>query len=139
MKLQGKEFDRSCSLFKTHQLLQCVAGNDIWLTQFKVIHHDHLKFIRTLLKFLCLLGICCVISGTNPAYIAGVFSSYFAVTCVVKTNSIFLDCLFTRSRKFKIGPFTFQPNEEKHNDDDHTYYKITYVYFPHYYRYSKSM
>ena len=46
MKLQGKEFGGSSSLFQTHQVLQPYAGNSIWLTQFQPKKQEHLNFIR---------------------------------------------------------------------------------------------
>jgi len=128
MKPQDKEFDGSCSLFKTHQLLQYVAGNDIWLTQFKLISLDHINVIELLLKTLCALGICFDISGTFPAYMAGVFSSYFAVTlCIAKTSSTILVPLLKRNGNLMIGPFMFTLSGEEHtDDDDFLYYEISY-------------
>ena len=97
MKPQGREFDGSSSLFETHQLLKTIAGYGIWLTKFKPINHEHRNFIELLLQTLCTLGICCAISGIYTAYIAGVFSSYFAVTlCIAKGNSTILNPLLRK-------------------------------------------
>jgi len=43
MKLQGKEFDGSNSLFETHQLLQSAAGSTIWITEFHPIKRKNLN------------------------------------------------------------------------------------------------
>jgi len=37
---------------------------------------DHLRFVRHLLQTFCELDICCGLTGTYPAYIAGVLTSY---------------------------------------------------------------
>jgi hypothetical protein len=109
MKPQGTDFDGSSSLFEMHQLLKTIAGNDIWLTKFRPINHEHRNFTELLLQTLCTVGICCAISGPYPAYIAGIFSSYCAVTlCITKTNSTILDSLLRRTQNFIIGPFTFK-------------------------------
>jgi len=64
MKPQGKEFNRLNSLYKTLQQLQPIAGNYIWLMEFKLISHEHLRFVELLLQTLCTQGICCAISRT---------------------------------------------------------------------------
>ena len=126
MKPQGKEFDGSSSLFETHQLLKTIAGYDIWLTKFKPINHEHRNFIELLLQTLCKVGICCAISGIYSAYIAGVFSSHFAVTlCVTKCNSTILNPLLGKRQKCMIGTFTFKLNEEVDNHN-YIFYEITY-------------
>jgi hypothetical protein len=98
MKPQGKESNGSSSLFEKHQLLQSIAENDIWLTELELLYHDHLNFVKLLLQTLCTLGICCTPSGTYPAYMTGIFSSYFAVTLLIaKTNSTILEPLLKRN------------------------------------------
>jgi len=127
MKPQGKEFDGSSSLFETHRNLQPFAGNSIWLTQFHPKKQEHLNFMRLLLCTLCKLNICCAISGTYPAYVAGMLSSYFAVTlCVAKNNSVIIDPLSEMAQNFMIGPFEFQLHENQVNAPDYKVYNITY-------------
>jgi len=46
MKLKGKEFYGSSSLFKTHQLLQSIAGRAIWFTEFNQIKRENLNIIE---------------------------------------------------------------------------------------------
>jgi hypothetical protein len=116
MKPQGNEFDGSSTLFETHQLLQSIAGNDIWLTELELINREHLSVVQQLLQTLCILGICC------PAYMAGMFSSYFTITiCIAKTNSAILDPLLRKGgnqmQNFMIGPFTFKLSVEEENND----------------------
>jgi len=105
--------------------LKNVAGNAIWLTEFKPINQEHVNFVELILQTLCTLGTCCAISGTYPAYIAGMLSSYFAVICIAKTNSTILDPLLRRSQKFTIGPFEFRLREEQVNTPDYTYEDIS--------------
>lgn len=112
MKLQEKEFDGSSSMFKTHQLLQSTAGTSTWVTEFRPISHEHLNFVELLLRTFCMLGICCALSGTFPAFIAGMFNSYFVVTlCIAINSSTILDPLLGRNgyqrQTFPIGPFKF--------------------------------
>lgn len=108
---------------QSQQVLRSVAGNAIWLTQFKILNLDHLEVIELLLPTLCTLGMCCAISGTYAAYIAGTFNSYLAVTlCILKTtSSTILDPLFKRRsvQNLDVGPFTFKINgkEQTVNDD----------------------
>ena len=119
MKPQGKEYDGSSSLFEIHQDLHPYAVNSIWLTQFQPKKQEHLNFVRLLLCTLCKLDICCAISGTYPAYVAGMFSSYFAVTlCVVKHNSV-INPLSEMAHNFMIGPFQFQLHENQVNAPDY--------------------
>jgi len=106
MKLEGKEFDGSSGLFETNQDLQPYACNSIWLTQFQPKKQELLNFVLLLLCTLCKLVIYCVISGTYPAYVAGMFSSYFAVTlCVAKHNCVTIVPLSELCQNFTIGPF----------------------------------
>jgi len=94
MKPQGKYFDASSSLFEIHQYLQPYAGNSIWLTQFQPKKQEHLNFVLLLLCTLCKVDISCAISGTYPAYVVGMISSYYAATlCVAKHNSVIINPL----------------------------------------------
>ena len=126
-KPQGKEFVGSSSLFETLRNLQPYAGNSIWLTQFQPKKQEHLNFIRLLLCTVCKLNICCAISGTYPAYVAGMLSSYFAVTlCVAKQNSVITDPLSEMAQNFMIGLFEFQLNKNQVNAPNYKVYNITY-------------
>ena len=88
---------------------------------------ENINFIRLLLCTICKLDICCAISGTCPAYVAGMFSSYFAVTlCVAKHTSVIIDPLSEMSQNFMIGPFQFQLHENHVNVPDFKVYNITY-------------
>jgi len=71
-----------------------------------------------------MLDICCVISGTYPAYLAGIFTSFFKVTLyVAKTKPPILEPLFRSNQNFAIGPFEFQLKVE--NTPDYTFYDVT--------------
>jgi hypothetical protein len=71
MKLHGVEFDGSSILFDTQEHLQSFAGTATWLTEFRPKNYEYRNFIELLLKEFCAMGICCVISGTFPAYRQG--------------------------------------------------------------------
>ena len=125
MKPQGKEFDGSSSLFDIHQNLQPYAGNAIWLTKFQPKKQEHLNFVRLLLCTLFKLDICCAISGSYTAYVAGIFSSYFAVTlCVAKHNSVIINTPSVMAQNFTIRPFEFRLHENQLNAPDYKMYNI---------------
>ena len=77
MRLHGKVFDGSNSLFETQKFLKnrTIAGNAIWLTQFTPVKFEHLRFVNLLVKTFCTLRVCCAFTGTYPAYIAGMLLS----------------------------------------------------------------
>ena len=72
-----------------------------------------------------MLDICCVISGTYPVYLAGIFTSFCKVTYVAKTKSPFLESLFRRNKNFEIGPFEFWLNVENTSTPDCAFYDVT--------------
>jgi len=93
-------------MFETHQILENIVGNATWLTEFKRVDQEYLNFIELLLQILYLLCTCRAISETYPAYIAEIFSSYFALTLsVAKTKSTILDALLRITQIFTIGKF----------------------------------
>ena len=77
MKPRGIPFDGSDILFQTQQSLVTEAENAIWLPHFTPTRLEHLLFVHQLLQKFCELDICCTITGTYPAYIAGVLTSYY--------------------------------------------------------------
>lgn len=73
---------------------------------YKPVNQEHLNFVELLLQILRTLDICSVIPRAYPAYIAGMFSSYFAVTlCKAKTNSTILRPPLTKNSE--IHDWTF--------------------------------
>jgi len=66
------------NLFKVQQFLVNEAGNAKCLTHFTPVRLDHLRFVNRLLETFCELDIYCAITGTYPAYIAGVLNSYYS-------------------------------------------------------------
>jgi len=76
MKLRGRIFDGSDSIFTTQQELAKRAGHAVWLTQFTPARIDHLGFVNRLLHTFCELDICCALVNAYPAYIAGALSVY---------------------------------------------------------------
>ena len=74
---------------------------------------------------MCKLYICCAISGTYPAYVAGMLSSYFALTlCVAKHSSVIINPLCEMAQNFTIGPFEFRLHENQLNAPDYKIYNI---------------
>jgi hypothetical protein len=83
MKFEGKEFNGSDSIFKTNRLLQSIIGMGIWLTDFIPKSYDHGNFIELLLSKLCMIGLCCIISGIFPAFTAEMIDSYNIITLYI--------------------------------------------------------
>ena len=85
MRPNGKRFDGLNSLFENQQLLlkENIVGNALSLTYFTPVNFDHVLFANILLKTFCALVLCCLFTVTYPAYIAGVFSSYYNQTLKV--------------------------------------------------------
>jgi len=93
-----------------------VGGLQQRLHNYNDARNNECKIVELLSQILCTLGICCTISETYPVYIAGMFSSYFAVIlCIAKTKSAIFDPFLRRTQKFTIGPFEFQLREEQVN------------------------
>ena len=80
MKPHGIPFDGSDSLFQTQQSQVSEMGHAVWLQQFNPARLDHLPFVHRSLQTFFELDICCTITGTYPAYIAGVLASYYNST-----------------------------------------------------------
>jgi len=87
-----------------------------------------------LLKTFCELDICCTITGTYPAYIAGVLTSYYNSTpCrgglhIARTSSSILDNLYRKADTFLIETFQFRIVElqEYKAFPDFSNYEITF-------------
>jgi hypothetical protein len=119
MKFEGKEFDGSDSIYKTNRLLQSKIGTRIWMTNFIPHNYDNRNFIELLLSKLSMMGLCCIISGLFPAFIAEMMDSYNTVTLYIAiTNSIILDHILERNGRdpnFKIASFVFSMREDLWN------------------------
>jgi hypothetical protein len=90
MKLDGKIFNGSDSIYVTNRLLQSRIGKGIWLTEYIPRNYDK-HFIEILLSQLCLMGLCCVISGPFAAFTAEIFDWYNIITLYIAiTDSIIL-------------------------------------------------
>ena len=76
MRLRGKHFDGSDSLFRTQLDLAKRAGHAVWLTEFTPARLDHLCFVNRLLHTFCEVDICCALVNAYPPYIAGFLSVY---------------------------------------------------------------
>jgi len=77
MRPHGKVFYGSNSMFDTQGIFRTYIGRTIWFSQFTSVKQDHLVFVQALLHTLCSLGICCALTGTYPAYIAGMVGSHY--------------------------------------------------------------
>ena len=86
----------------------------VWLQQFTPARLEHLPFVHRLLQTFCELDICCTITGTHPAYIAGVLTSYYNSTPfigglhIARTSSSTLDNFYGKADIFVIGSFQFR-------------------------------
>ena len=76
MRLRGRIFDGSDSMFTTQQELVKRACHAVWLTEFTPARIDHVGFVNRLLHTFCELDICCSLVNAYPAYIAGALSVY---------------------------------------------------------------
>ena len=131
MRPFGIPFDGSNRLFATQQFL-LNEGNALWLTHFTLVSLEYLRFVNRLLETFCALDNCCAITGTYPAYIAGVLNSYYRMRPVVgelyiaTTDSAILDNIYRRVRTFEIGTFEFRLTEllEYDNFPDYSIYEI---------------
>jgi len=127
-------FDGSDRLFRTQQSLVNVAGHAVWLPHFTPTSLDHLQFVHHLLQTICELDICCTITGTYPAYIAGVLTSYYNTSPVIRrlhiarTHSSILEDIYRKSDIFAIGPFHFHltDREEYETLPDYSKHAITF-------------
>lgn len=80
------------------------------------------------------MDICCTLTGTYPAYIAGALTSYYRTTpaigalYIARTTSNLLDNIYRKAYTFKIGDFQFRLTEwgEYENFSDESIYAITF-------------
>ena len=87
-----------------------------------------------LLQTFCKLDICCTITGTYPAYIAGVLASFYnTAPCIgglhiARTSSSILENFYRKAETFVIEPFQFRITErqEYHVFPDFSTYEITF-------------
>jgi len=120
-------------MFQTQQSLVDVAGHAVWLPYFIPTKSDHLHFVNRLLKIFCELDICCTLTGTYPAYIAGALMSFnrtkpaIGAFCIARTTSIILDNIFRKAYSFEIGEYQFHLTDWRENDNmpDESTYAIT--------------
>ena len=92
----------------------------MWLMEYIPKNYDNKNVIELLLSQLCLMGLCCVISGTFPAFTAEMINSYNIITlCIAITDSIILDHILGRNGRepnFTIGSFVFSFGEDDLGD-----------------------
>jgi len=134
MKPDGTPFDGSDSLFQTEQSLVTEMGHDVWLQQFTHTRFDNLSFVHRLLQTFCELNICCKITGTYPAYIAGVLASFYNnVPCIrglhiARISSSILENFYWKAETIVIEPFQFRIIERQEYDafPDFSTYEFTF-------------
>jgi len=110
----GIPFDGSDSLFETEHSLVTEMWHAVWLPHFIPTRLEHLQFVHQLLQTFCELDICCTITGTYRAFIAGILTSYYRSSpCIgglhiaIITSTI-LDNIYRKADTFVIGPFQFR-------------------------------
>jgi len=87
-----------------------------------------------LLQTFCELDICCTITGTYPAYIAGVLASFYNIApCIgrlhiARTSPSILDNFYRKAETFVIEPFQFRIMERQEYDafPEFSNYEITF-------------
>jgi len=134
MKPQGIAFHGSDSQFQTQQSRVTEMGHAVLLQQFTPARLDHLSFVHRLLQTFCELDICCTITGTYPAYIAGVLTSFYNIAPCIgglhidRTSSSILENFYRKAEAFVIEPFQFRIMElqEYHAFPDISSYEITF-------------
>ena len=134
MKPHSILFDGSDSLFRTQQSLVTEMGHAVWLPHFTPTRLEHLQFVHQLLQTFCELDICCKITVSYPAYIAGVLTSYYNVTpCIgglhiARTSSNILENIYRKADTFVIGSFQFRLVEQQEYEafTDYSNYEITF-------------
>ena len=110
----GLPFDGSESLFRAQQSLVNVAVYAVWLPDFTPTILEHLQFLHHLSRTFCELDFCFALTGTYPAYIEGVFTSYCRTKPVIgglhiaRTTSTIVDNIYSKVYTFVIGPFQFR-------------------------------
>ena len=108
----------------------------MWLMEYIPKNYDNKNVIELLLSQLCLMGLCCVISGTFPAFTAEMINSYNIITlCIAITDSIILDHILGRNGRepnFTIGSFVFSFGEDDLGDYTIMYngISLTFQIFP---------
>jgi len=95
-------------------------------------------FFKSFIGNILCAGYLLRFTGTYPAYIAGVLSSYYSKRLAVgefhiaRTRSAILDNLYRKLRTFEIGPFEFRLTAwlEYESFPDYSIYEITYECVP---------
>jgi len=90
--------------------------------------------VHRLLQTFCELDICCTITGTCPAYIAGVLTSYYRTSPFIGRLNIAIkpstipDSIYRKADTFVIGNFQFHLTnwEEYEAFPDYSNYDITF-------------
>jgi len=133
-KPHGIPFDGSDSLFQTQQSRVTEMGHAVWLQQFTPARLDHLSFVHRLLQTFCELDICCTITGTYPAYIAGVLASFYNTAPYIgglhidRTSSSILENFYRKAETFVIetSQFRIVERQEYHAFPDFSTNGITF-------------
>jgi hypothetical protein len=105
-------FDGSSSMVEACRYVREELGNSDWLTQFRPVRLDNMKLCNRLLRDFQNHGICAVIVGSFPAYLAGVLRAYGRIEiAVAATGSLSLFDILQRdvgyTVTFNFGFFEF--------------------------------
>jgi hypothetical protein len=111
MKLQGRAFDGTCSMWHAYRDLEALAGSAWWIHEYDPVDYDERDLVEYLLWVLCGYDLCCAVGGAFTCYTAEMISDFrfvslFAVAC---ENVHLLNLIQARPNPiFNIGPFTFE-------------------------------
>ena len=108
LRIFGIQFDGSNSLFATQQFFINEAGNGLFSTHFTPVRICHLRFVNRLLETFCTPYNSCALTGTFPAYTAGVLNSNYRTRLyIARTDSSTLATIYRKVHSFEISYFVF--------------------------------
>jgi hypothetical protein len=113
MRIQGKAFDGLTRRYDTHLALQRIAGGAYWFRQFTPTLTESTQALLELLVLLYRMDVCCNITGSFAAYLAGLQTNFGVIVLyVVIENVRLIRVLLQKERAhpydFTFGPFHFR-------------------------------
>jgi hypothetical protein len=112
MRIQGMTFEGLTRRYDTHLALQSIAGGAYWFPQFTPTLTDSTRTLLDLLVLLYYMDVCCNITGSFAAYLAGLQSTCGLIVLYVTIENLrVIRVLLQKERPdpydFTFGPFHF--------------------------------
>jgi hypothetical protein len=127
MRIHGKAFDGLTRPYDTHIALQRIAGGAYWFTQFTPTLTDCTRTLLDLLVLLYHMDLCCNISRSFAAYLAGLQNTYCLIVLYVAIENLRIINLLQKEEAdpydFTFGPFHFRLVNS--SDTDTCTYEVT--------------